>query len=83
MKGTRLKDVLDETPIDKSFWDSMFAKMQTLLDKIEEVKGPNMDIDDREYRWVKDRLEYWLDVERLITKKEMIYANSLWNKYGS
>ena len=73
-----VKDIID---LQRNV-NSMFAKMQTLLDKIEEVKGPNMDIDDREYRWVKDRLEYWLDVERLITKKEMIYANSLWDKYG-
>ena len=27
MKGSRLKDVLDDTLVDKPFWDKMFAKL--------------------------------------------------------
>ena len=83
MKGSRLKDVLDETPIDKTFWDKVFDKMELLYRAIEKFKGPNMDIDDREYRWVNDRIEYYENDERLLNKAEMIYANSLWDKYGS
>ena len=82
MKGSRLKDVLDDTLVDKPFWDSMFAKMQTLLDRIEIFKGGGMSIDDTEYRWVQDRIEYWNSEERVLIKEEMRVANKLWSKYG-
>ena len=48
MKGKRLKDVLDDKLVDKPFWDSMFAKMNTLLVAMETAKG-NYDI-SRELR---------------------------------
>ena len=82
MKGSRLVDVLDDTVLAKDFWNKIFAKMNTLLVTIESVKGPSMSIDDTEYRWVTDRLEYWNSEERLLTKEEMLKANDLWRMYG-
>ena len=84
MKGTRLVDVLDDKGVDpkyREFWNKMFAKMNTLLVAIESAKGPGMSIDDTEYRWVQDRIEYWNSEERLLTKEEMTNANELWRKY--
>ena len=78
MKGTRLKDVLDDTVLDRKFWNSIFAKMNQLLIKIENT---NPSIDDVELRWVSDRIEYWNSEERILTKDEMQIANLYWNKY--
>ena len=61
MKGKRLVDVLEDT-MDSSvrtFWEKIFAKMSLLQAHIEKAKGPSMSIDDQEYRWVQDRIEYW------------------------
>jgi hypothetical protein len=82
MKGTRLKDVLDDKVFNREFWNKMFAKMNTLLVAMESAKGPSMSIDDLEYRWVSDRIEYWNAEERLLTKDEMDIANVYWKKYG-
>ena len=41
-----------------------------------------MSIDDTEYRWVNDRIEYFDNDKRLLTKDEMQTANELWKKYG-
>tara|TARA_Y100000593_G_C4101250_1_gene233353 strand:- start:285 stop:533 length:249 start_codon:yes stop_codon:yes gene_type:complete len=81
MKGTRLKDVLDDKTIDLEFWNKMFAKMNTLLVAMESAKG-NYDIDDPEIRWVSDRIEYWNSEERILTPQEMSQANHYWSKYG-
>ena len=84
MKGTRLVDVLEKEGVStehREFWNKMFAKMNTLLVAIESAKGPGMSIDDTEYRWVTDRIEYWNSEERLLSKDEMETANKLWKKY--
>ena len=81
MKGKRLKDVLDDKLPNKTFWDKMFAKMNTLLVAMEKAKGPSMSIDDKEYRWVSDRIEYFNAEERLLSKEEMVKANELWLQY--
>ena len=82
-KGKRLKDVLDDnTLVDKTFWNKMFDKMIKLLTVIENVKGPSMSIDDTDYRWVSDKIEYWNSEERLLTKDEMQVANNLWKQYN-
>ena len=78
MKGTRLKDILDEKAFDKEFWDMVFKKMRLLLIKIENT---NPSIDDQELRWVQDRCEYYEAEERLLTKSEMQIANLYWDKY--
>ena len=81
MKGTRLKDVLDDKPTFQK-WREIFGKMRKLGTAIEMSKGPDMSIDDTEYRWVNDRIEYFDNDKRLLTKDEMQTANELWKKYG-
>ena len=81
MKGTRLKDVLDDKPTFQK-WRGIFGKMRKLGTAIEMSKGPGMSIDDTEYRWVNDRIEYFDNDKRLLTKDEMQTANELWKKYG-
>ena len=82
MKGTRLADVLDDSVLDKRFWNKIFFKMNNLLVAIETSKGSSMSIDDTEYRWVQDRIEYWESEERILTKKEMQIANLYYKKYN-
>ena len=82
MKGSRLVDVLDDTVLDRKFWENVFNKMAVLGTIIEKAKGPSMSIDDVEYRWVTDRLEYWNSEERILTKDEMQIANLYYKKYN-
>ena len=79
MKGTRLKDVLDDKVLDHKFWNGIFAKMNQLLIKIE---ATNPSIDDLELRWVSDRIEYWNSEQRVLTKSEMQIGNLYWKKYN-
>ena len=79
MKGSRLADVLDDTVLDKKFWNRIFGKMNVLLVAIERT---NPSIDEQELRWVSDRIEYWVAEERLLTSHEMEQANHYWRKYG-
>jgi len=81
MKGTRLKDVLDDKPLDKTKWDIIFGKLKKLGTAIEMYWGESMDIDNVEYRWVQDRIEYYEKDRRLLTKQEMDIANFYWKKY--
>ena len=83
MKGTRLKDVLDDKPIDKKAWDIIFGKLKKLGTAIEMYWGDHMNIDDVTYRWVQDRIEYYEREGRLLTKDEMKIANTYWKKYGT
>ena len=80
MKGTRLKDVLDDKPTFQK-WRGIFGKMRKLGTAIEMFYGSDMNIDDLDYRWVNDRIEYYESEERLLTKDEMQTANELWKKY--
>ena len=75
----RLKDVLGK---DNSFWDRVFGKMKRLGTAIEMFHGPDMNIDDLDYRWVNDRIEHFDKRKRLLTKEEMQTANDLWKQYG-
>ena len=81
MKGSRLVDVLDEK-MDKSKWDIIFGKLKKLGTAIEMFYGLDMDIDNIDYRWVNDRIEYYQKKNRLLTKDEMTIANNLWKKYN-
>ena len=63
------------------FWNRMFSRMGILLKLIDACK-PNRSIDDPEYRWVEDRIEYWQTDDRILTKNEMLTANLYWEKYG-
>ena len=66
---------------NKKKWDIIFGKLKKLGTAIEMFKGTEMNIDDREYRWVNDRIEYYESEERLLSKEEMVKANDLWNKF--
>ena len=57
-------------------------KLVRLVSAIETQKGPQMNIDDSDYRWAKDRLEYMEEEGRRLTKEEMEQANALWRIYG-
>ena len=86
MKGKRLVDVLDDkgvNPKHREFWERVFGKLKKLATAIEMYYGPSMDIDNVEYRWVNDRIEYYEAEERLLTKDEMLAANVYWKKYGT
>ena len=85
MKGKRLVDVLDDkgvNPKHREFWERVFGKLKKLGTAIEMYYGSSMSIDNVEYRWVNDRIEYWNSEERLLTKEEMTTANEMWKKYG-
>ena len=81
MKGTRLKDILDDKVFNKDKWDIIFGKLKKLGTAIEMYYGPSMNIDNKHYRWVDDRIRFYEQEERLLTKDEMQTANDLWNKY--
>ena len=83
MKGSRLADVLDDKPMDKTKWDMIFGKLKKLGTAIEMHYGVKMDIDNQEYRWVDDRIQYYEKDNRLLTKEEMKIANLYWVKYGT
>jgi|TARA_R110002167_G_scaffold293201_1_gene497893 hypothetical protein len=68
---------------DKSLWDMVFGKLKKLGTAIEMHFGSSMDIDNVDYRWVDDRIEYYVLDNRLLTKEEMTMANEMWKKYGS
>ena len=52
------------TPEAIEFWNRMFSRMKLLLKLIDACK-PNRSIDDPEYRWVEDRIEYWGTTDRI------------------
>ena len=67
---------------DNILWDMIIGKLKKLGTAIEMKKGPYMNIDDIDYRWVSDRIEYYEKETRLLTKDEMKKANYLWDRYG-
>ena len=86
MKPTKKKPAKRKTTgVDRfrgdTFWGGVLMKLKKLGTAIEMYKGVEMDIDDREYRWVDDRINYLQSDGRKLSKEEMIYANSLWNKF--
>ena len=65
-----------------TFWGGVLMKLKKLATAIEMAKGTEMDIDDVQYRWVDDRINYLESDGRKLTKQEMRSANKLWNLYG-
>ena len=51
------------------FWDKVFGKMTTLKLTIENT---NPSIDDLDFRFVSDRVEYWETNDRILNKNEML-----------
>ena len=80
MKPTKKKPAKRKT-FNKTKWDMVFGKLMKLGTAIEMYHGDNMNIDDFDYRWCSDRIEYYRNDGRLLSKDEMKRANNLWNKY--
>ena len=67
---------------DKTKWDMIFGKLKKLSTAIEMYYGDKMNIDDVDYRWVDDRIEYLQKEGRKLSKDEMRVANNLWTKFN-
>ena len=65
-----------------TFWGGVLMKLKKLGTAIEMKKGPQMNIDDHDYRWVDDKIEYMERAGRQLTKDDMERANELWRIYG-
>ena len=59
----------------------LIMKLKKLATAIEMQKGPEMNIDDSDYRWVQDRIEYMENGSYIFTKENMEQANELWRIY--
>tara|TARA_R110000824_G_scaffold246127_1_gene435232 strand:- start:540 stop:776 length:237 start_codon:yes stop_codon:yes gene_type:complete len=57
-------------------------KLKKLGTAIEMKKGPQMNIDDHDYRWVDDKIRFLVRDEIDLTKDDMERANELWRIYG-
>ena len=79
--GDNMKPDNYTTPPKSKLGDTI-SKLVKLVVAIENKKGPSMNIDDHDYRWAKDRLEYMEEAGRHLTKDEMEQANELWRIYG-
>ena len=68
-----------------TFWGGVMMKLKKLGTAIEMKKGPSMNIDDHDYRWVDDRIKYMSKGGKYaykFTKEDMEQANELWRIYG-
>ena len=72
----------DKPKFDKSVWDIIFGKLKKLGTAIEMYYGDKINIDEPDYRWVQDRIEYYESEDRLLSKEEMNTANDMWRQYG-
>ena len=64
-----------------TFWGGVLMKLKKLGTAIEMFHGPKMNIDDLDYRWVDDRINYLEAEGRKLDKEEMKKANKLWLQY--
>ena len=64
-----------------TFWGGVLMKLKKLGTAIEMAKGPEMNIDDHDYRWVDDRINYLESEGRKLTADEMKKANYMWTRY--
>ena len=65
-----------------TFWGGVLMKLKKLGTAIEMKKGPKMNIDDHDYRWVDDKINYLESEGRVLNKDDMERANDLWTSYG-
>ena len=65
-----------------TFWGGVMMKLKKLGTAIEMKLGPEMNIDDLDYRWVDDRIDLLESEGRKLNKNEMLKANSLWKQYN-
>ena len=82
MKSSK-KEYNYDSPLGK-----IIMKLKKLATAIEVSKGPGMDIDDVQYRWVDDRIQMMEKIKngaeggRMLTKEEMTTANDLWKMHA-
>ena len=85
MKPSKFKVVHPGTDLGRfqgdTFWGGVLMKLKKLGTAIEMKKGPKMNIDDTDYRWVDDRINYLESDGRTLNKDEMRVCNNLWAKY--
>ena len=82
MKPTKAKTAdLDRFKGD-SFWGGVLMKLKKLGTAIEMYYGTEMNIDNFNYRWVDDRINYLQSEGRKLSTPEMKKANLLWRKYA-
>ena len=60
----------------------LIMKLKKLATAIEMQKGPEMNIDDSDYRWVDDRIRFMERDDLELTKEMMEQANELLRIYG-
>ena len=82
LKRSTMKPTKKKPAKRKSKLGLTIHKLVRLVTAIETQKGPQMNIDDSDYRWAKDRLEYMEEEGRRLTKEEMEQANELWRVYA-
>ena len=87
MKPTKKKPAKRKTTgVDRfrgdTFWGGVMMKLKKLGTAIEMKLGPEMNIDDSDYRWVDDRINYLQSEGRTLSKEEMEQANEYWRIYG-
>ena len=75
-------DYGDNMPKRKPKLGNTIGKLVKLVVAIETKKGPQMNIDDSDYRWVQDRIEYMENGSYIFTKENMEQANELWRIYN-
>tara|TARA_Y100000310_G_C20508514_1_gene727626 strand:+ start:454 stop:693 length:240 start_codon:yes stop_codon:yes gene_type:complete len=63
-------------------WGKICMKLKKLATAIEMYYGDKMNIDDVDYRWVDDRIQYLESDGRKLSKDEFETANKLWRKYS-
>jgi len=78
MKSSKRKHNWSDTKMGK-----IIMKLKKLATAIEVQKGPEMDIDDVQYRWVDDRINMLENDNKrnTLTRAEMSQANEMWNTY--
>ena len=86
MKPTKKKPAKRKTTgVDRfrgdTFWGGILMKLKKLGTAIEMHYGVNMIIDNFDYRWVDDRINYLQSEGRKLNREEMKRANNLWNRY--
>ena len=65
-----------------TFWGGVMMKLKKLGTAIEMKLGPEMNIDDSDYRWVDDRINYLESEGRKLTADEMKKANYMWTRFN-
>ena len=82
MRPTKVKMADTDRFRGDTFWGKVLMKLKKLGTAIEMKKGPSMNIDDHDYRWVDDRINYLETDGRTLSKEEMEQANEYWRIYG-